>query len=53
MCSKQPEKSQVSHFKGVGKLSSANARELGPRVEREEHGFCFIFKGEWCLLESS
>ena len=41
MHSKQPEKLQVSHVKRAGRLSSANARKVGPRVEREEHGFLF------------
>ena len=35
MYSKQPEKSQVFHFKGIGKLSSANARKLGTQIVRE------------------
>lgn len=46
MYSKQPEKSQVFHFKGVGKLSSANARKLGTLVERKKYVFWVFSKGE-------
>lgn len=35
------KKFQISRFKCVGRLSSANARKVGPRVEREQHGFLF------------
>lgn len=44
MYSKQLEKSEVSHFRGVEDFSNANARRPGPRVEREEHDFCFYFQ---------
>ena len=44
MYSKQLEKSEFSHFKGVEKFSNANARKLGPRVEKKEHVFCFYFQ---------
>lgn len=55
MYTKQPEKSQVFHFKGVGKLSSANARKLGTPVEREKYVLfvCLFPKGEERLLEST
>lgn len=36
----------MSHFKEVGKLSSVNAKKLGPRVEREGH-VVFFFPKEY------
>lgn len=31
----------MSHFKELGKLSSVNAKKLGPQVEREGHVLFF------------
>lgn len=42
--SKQLEKSEASHFKGLEKISNTSARKPGPRAEREEHGFCLYFQ---------
>lgn len=50
----------MSHFKELGKLSSVNAKKLGPQVEREGHvlffskeysGF-FFFSLHECLILS-
>lgn len=36
-CTLSSQENHVSHFKGIGKLSSVNAKKLGPWVEREGH----------------
>lgn len=53
LCVPNSQRKQVSHFKELGKLSSVNAKKLGPQVEREGHvlffskeysGFFFFFQ---------
>lgn len=43
----------MSHFKEVGKLSSLNAKKLGPRVEREGHVVFFFQRSIVVFFQSS